>query len=629
MKLLKAKISSFRSVAETTLSVDAKVTILVGPNEGGKTNVLRALESFGPDKEFVDTAVCQFSPAYDQGQSPEIQLLFGDFSANEAAMLTQVLEAEQSRLGNLQSGEEHGSEEAIAENLADDTQVAELAESEDLPHIFLPVVPGSPRFSRLTVTRQGNDLQDFVVHFDDRVVFFPDTVQEHEFKSKFLDSLPRFLYFADVNLLRGEIQLDQLLSDDPEYEAERNLLRLGGIADLETLAGDPHRRDVALKNAEQRVTERLRKYWTQDPSRQFHIDIDKETVRIRISDATRVFDFPESRSLGSRWFISFYINFAARIEGREENAILLFDEPGIHVHPRGQRDLLPFFEELAQKYQIVYTTHLPFLINRNFPARIRVVEKSGPTGTQIKNKPHQNRWKAIRSSVGLMAADSFIVGDACLVVEGVSDHVYLSGLSAYLAQLEIPHLDLNEVAVIPGGSASDTIPIARFCQAEKIPVVVLLDSDNQGDQAKEQLLKDRFIEERQVMRVDNCSDDKAAGVVALEDILPLDQLVCALNSAYKDLVKGFSPLTAKEVSDARSALHPQAPITSAVDNIFKDKGYGKLDKRLVAECFVNSLPNPEGLSADERQNLVVGFENIGKLFAIAHAKLKTLSEELK
>ena len=69
-------------------------------------------------------------------------------------------------------------------------------------------------------------------------------------------------------------------------------------------------------------------------------------------------------------------------------------------------------------------------------------------------------------------------------------------------------------------------------------------------------------------------------------------------------VKGFSPLTDKEVSDARSALGPQAPVTRALDKIFKDKGYGDLDKRLVAENFVNPLPNPDGLSADERQNPV-------------------------
>lgn len=625
MKLLKARISSFRSIAEAALVVDPKVTVLVGPNEGGKTNILRALESVGREKEFEELAVCQFSPAYRHGQSPEIQVMYGDFTPGEADMLTQALERDQTSAGESQKGEEHGERPATRAEEADDEVVAEIMGSQHVAQYIVPSTPGGPRFTRLTVTRQGNNLEDFVIHLDDTVVFLADTDEEPDFKSKFLDSLPRFLYFSEINLLRGEIKLDQLLSDDPAYETERNLLRIGGITELETLAGHPHRRDVALKNAEQAVTERLRKYWTQDPSRQFHVDIDNDVVRIRISDATGVFDFPDSRSLGSLWFVSFYINFAWRIEGHEENAILLFDEPGIHVHPRGQRDLLPFFEELAQKYQIIYTTHLPFMINRNFPARIRVVEKAGSGGTQINNKPHQNRWKAIRSAVGLLAADSFIVGDTCLVVEGVSDHVYLSGLSPFFAQLGMPHLDLNKLAVIPGGSASETVPVARFCQAEKIPVLVLLDSDNQGDQAKDQLVKDGFIEEKQVMRVDDCTDGKAIGVVAIEDVLPLGRLLDALNLAYKDLVKNFSPLGEKEISGVRSALSPKASVTAAFDKIFAERDYGDLDKRLVAEQFVNSLPDPERLSGEERQKLKVQFANITELFAIAQAKLKALS----
>jgi len=102
------------------------------------------------------------------------------------------------------------------------------------------------------------------------------------------------------------------------FETERNLLRLGGIHDLDVLAADPHRRDIAIHNAQTRITGHLQKYWTQDASRIFHLDIDGDKFRIRVSDAAKVFDFPEARSLGSRWFISFYINFALRIEGASE-----------------------------------------------------------------------------------------------------------------------------------------------------------------------------------------------------------------------------------------------------------------------------------------------------------------------
>ena len=130
------------------------------------------------------------------------------------------------------------------------------------------------------------------------------------------------------------------------------------------------------------------------------------------------------------------------------------------------------------------------------------------------------------------------------------------------------------------------------------------------------------------MRVSDCSDDKVAGVVAIEDVLPFDRMISALNSAYKGIVKGFTPLTDKDVSEARSALSPKAPVTSAFEKLFKDKEYGDFDKRLVAERFINSLPDLEGLSGDERQKLVVAFEKIGKLLEIGRAKLKTLSQEV-
>ena len=127
------------------------------------------------------------------------------------------------------------------------------------------------------------------------------------------------------------------------------------------------------------------------------------------------------------------------------------------------------------------------------------------------------------------------------------------------------------------------------------------------------------------MRVDDCTEDKAVGVVAIEDVLPLGRLLDALNMAYKDRVRNFAPLSDNEISVARSALSPKASVTAVFDRIFAERNYGDLDKRLVAEQFVNSLPNPDRLSEDERQRLKVEFGKISELFAIAQGKVRGLS----
>ena len=58
MKLVKVTISGFRSIKKTeTLLVDDKVTILIGANDHGKTNILNAVEFLNDDKSLADDDV--------------------------------------------------------------------------------------------------------------------------------------------------------------------------------------------------------------------------------------------------------------------------------------------------------------------------------------------------------------------------------------------------------------------------------------------------------------------------------------------------------------------------------------------------------------------------------------------
>jgi len=59
--------------------------------------------------------------------------------------------------------------------------------------------------------------------------------------------------------------------------------------------------------------------------------------------------------------LTFLINFRAQSQNIS-NYILLIDEPGLYLHPRGQKDALEELENLSQNNQIIYTTHQTFLI---------------------------------------------------------------------------------------------------------------------------------------------------------------------------------------------------------------------------------------------------------------------------
>lgn len=79
---------------------------------------------------------------------------------------------------------------------------------------------------------------------------------------------------------------------------------------------------------------------------------------------------------GFRWYVSFAWKFTHASEGDFENCTLLLEEPGIHLHYSGQRDLLGVFEDLSGTNTVMYTTHLSSMVDQANPARHGLVGQS-------------------------------------------------------------------------------------------------------------------------------------------------------------------------------------------------------------------------------------------------------------
>ena len=56
-----------------------------------------------------------------------------------------------------------------------------------------------------------------------------------------------------------------------------------------------------------------------------------------------------------QYFFSFFLVFLVEVE-HAGNAILLLDEPGLHMHPTAQQRLVGFLQRLSAKNQTLYST---------------------------------------------------------------------------------------------------------------------------------------------------------------------------------------------------------------------------------------------------------------------------------
>lgn len=348
-------VRAYKSIFELAFPLDAKITSLVGANESGKTNILKALHSFSTGAPFDSTLTCQYSDYYYQGKCPEVALEFSQISKENRRNLLRFNEA--------------------------------FKDSETI-----------------LVKKEGPSLDDYHVFVGESEIALRE-------KDMFLASLPKLLYFDVIQLLKNRATLSDLMDGGDYYRTERNLLRIGGINNPEIIFEDSTRGRRASEEAGRLITQQIRRAWSQEPTIEIKLNVNGNILYIDISDGTTVFDTPESRSLGFRWYLSFYINFIAQtVDARANEFIFLVDEAGIHLHPAGQKDLIKVMEDLSIKNQIIYTTHSPFMINRENPQRVRLVVKD-KDGTTVDSEAYRENWKPLRNSIGLMISDLFFFSE--------------------------------------------------------------------------------------------------------------------------------------------------------------------------------------------------------------------------
>jgi len=407
LKLTRTIIEAFRSILREEFRFEPEVTVLVGSNECGKTNCLLGLHSFNKEVELTNDLTCQYSKEFEEGKTPRIVLTFSDFASEEekhfSQLAMQYLSSDKSKTDFKKSEVKDSliNERNSGKNKEDSRSKVVLTKrdtNEDVRDALRH--PKS-----LTIIKTGPGMENYTVHINGLRL---DNRKEPQsiVTTKILKRVPTFLYFEEISMLKGRFTVNNLLDKPEHFNTEINLLTLGGLTDFTILSSNNLRRARALKVVEDVVTSRIRKVWNQDATLKIHISIDNQEITIRISDKTGVLDQPESRSPGFRWYLSFYINFLASTGKHYKNNILLFDEPGIQLHPSGQKDLLTILDTLGQAHQVIYTTHSPFMINRNFPSRTRVLQKEGRQGTTVIHKPDINRLEPLRSSIGFKLGDS-------------------------------------------------------------------------------------------------------------------------------------------------------------------------------------------------------------------------------
>lgn len=234
----------------------------------------------------------------------------------------------------------------------------------------------------------------------------------------------------------------------------------------------------------------LAHFWRQDEQFSLAVNFKDGVIYFEIRDKTdSIYTFKE-RSSGLKFFLSYYIQAKAmEVTHRNRNSIILMDEPDSALSILGQRNLLSVFESLVspesskQTCQLIYTTHSPYLINRNFPRRIRVVKKEdAEEGTQYIEQARARRYEPVRTALGIDSAPSLFLGADNILLEGPTDQFLFTEMIRVFAtpQNVGEFLDLNAVVVVSAdgvGNVRNVLEQSHWADEPIPPTAVVVDSD--------------------------------------------------------------------------------------------------------------------------------------------------------
>lgn len=582
MKLKYVKIHKYKSFeTPQEFELESDITVLVGMNESGKTS---ALESLAKTHYFQDDEDFKFNPTHDYprkdkkrmekaNENPEAITCTYEIDDNllksiEKELGEGVLKSKTftvtSKYDNSKSIglsvdakkfiEFKTKELGIASNVLTDKllKVKSKTELEDLEKEY-------------TEENKTNGIKSLLPYFENKNKWTHDPIGEYIYRILLKPKMPKFLYYDEYYSLPSRISIEKLNSDtldssENEYKTAKALFELADINTEEILESESFEDYIAeLEATEAIISEELFKYWQTNKNLSITFQIDKvakkenRTINTtygqqQVTDVNiveHVLDIRvknkgvslplKNRSKGFNWFFSFLVWFKKIQEDQDSNYILLLDEPGLNLHASAQADLLRFLEDLSENYQIVYSTHSPFMIVSDKLQRVRTVLETDK-GSIISNSVQEkdpNTLFPLQAALGYNIAQNLFISKKNLLVEGVSDLIYLQTMSTILEGAGKEGLK-SEITIVPTGGLEKVSTFISLLRGNDLQNVSLLDSytDPKGKAKLDNLIVQKIISEKNILFFHDFIENRKKADI--EDLFTTKEYLALFNEAFKE-----------------------------------------------------------------------------------------------
>ncbi len=578
MRLISFHVKTFRNVLDSTEVEVDDVTCLVGKNEAGKSAILQALHALNPANAAEPLTLLEEYPRWLKkehevtGEIEDAVPITATFelTEDEVAAFTERFGAEVLTSPQFTVSRTYARPTVRQVNASIDYEAFVSAFVGSLPQRVQKALGSKFTTSdeligalKKLVDESSSDDSDAAAVATDagealqrlwRITGAENRGLKSAVDTALREALPRTFYFSTYSQLVGRYNLADVIeavsegSEDDSVQAAADFLRIARAVPESMEDADYEQSNSELEATSSLLTKRVREHWKQNDHLKLRVAIEAEAytvqghekirrwLQFRVEDQRHDFSNRlDRRSTGFQWFVSFLASFL-EFEA-DQNLILLLDEPGLSLHARAQMDLLDAIEgKLARTRQVLYSTHSPFMVRSEHLNHARVVEDRGPeVGTVVDNDAgavsDADTLFPLEAALGYDIAQNLFIGRRNVLVEGVSDFIYLTAISGHLTSNGKPGLPID-CRLIPAGGATN-IPTFLALLGTHLDVVVLLDGNTSDQRIQNSIAAGRVKEARILSIASYCTVPGAD----IEDLFEPQEYLDLYNAAYGKKVK--------------------------------------------------------------------------------------------
>ncbi len=181
---------------------------------------------------------------------------------------------------------------------------------------------------------------------------------------------------------------------------------------------------------------------------------------------------------------------ASQTSHKNKEVIVALEEPESHLHPSAIRELRGVLRDLAERHQVVLSTHNPLFTNReHVESNVIVLKSKAYSAKSVKD---------VRNVLGVRVEDNLSSAEVVLLVEGDEDKIALTGILGGRSHTVRRELQSGRLSIDVLGGATNLTYRARLHSESLCQIHAFLDDDSAGRRSFEKASREGILAVRDV-----------------------------------------------------------------------------------------------------------------------------------